>query len=326
MSRTIRLSWPTLGESVIAELADEDNPELCDEFWAALPFTITQEHPVVSGESMYSWTPLVSTAVVRKRIAITACPVGALRYSQSTGNKLSVQYGPGQEPLRQPYLGQVREADLDVLPRVGKAVWENLFWQKGIILLTVERVDDDGRPNPGGPAESNRTPSALEVELEAAATAMLTAEPEELTAIRQGRVPDTGTYGQYFTAWDFANGMIRDYVMYMVYPLLTLADTFEPAAISKIFDEFDPPYSSYLGYSGLHELDRLATAVGDELRSATSREQTKALLTAFVKYGNRLCSWSYHYFPHYLGIFYRRGDSLQEFPGRWSPAPSPVRN
>lgn len=320
MARKIKLSWPELGESVVAELFDERNPELCQEFWEVLPFTVPQAHPVVSGESIYAWTPLVSTAPVQFRLPIIECPVGTLRYSQSTGNKLSVQYGPGLEPLTQPILGQVQDADLAKLPRVGQAVWENLFWKKDLIFLTVERL---GATNEATLHRVDGHLSAFAAELEAAAEAILITEPDELRNIRTGAVPDTGTYGQYFTAWDFANGMIRDYVMYTLYPLLRLADRYEPAVIADMYREFDPPYSSYLGYSGLAVLEHYAARVGKELAQATTRGEVKDLLAAFVKYGNRLCAWSYQYFPHYLGIFYRRQDVHQEFPGRWKPARQP---
>ncbi len=315
MGRKVRLSWAEADVSVVAELADEQNPELCEEFWQSLPFTVSQEHPVVSGESIYAWTPLVSTAPVRYKIKIVDCPIGALRYSQSTGNKLSVQYGKGLETTVQPYLGQVVAEDCDKLPELGRIVWENLFWKKGIIHLHIEPVDSEVVKAP-----ADHVPTELEQELIIRAMSMLENEPEELKEIRRGEVQDTGTYGQYFTAWDFANGMIRDYVMYTIYPMLRLVGTVDPGTISTIYDEYDPPYSSYLGYSGLHEFESFATRVGDALRSATSDEEVRHLLEAYLKYGNRLCAWSYHYFPHYLGIFYRREDLKAEFPGRWAPA------
>src|SRR5262249_38217037 len=121
------------------ELNDERNPELCEEFWQHLPFKVLQAHPVVSGESVYAWTPIVSQAPVRHREPIIDCPVGRLRYSQATGNKFSIQYGKGLEPLSQPVLGMVLPEHTAKLPAVGKAAWENVFWRKDLMFVEVSR-------------------------------------------------------------------------------------------------------------------------------------------------------------------------------------------
>ena len=133
----IRLSWEPLGISVRATLATRENPELCGDLLRALPFTILQDHAVVTGESMYAWTPLVSTAPIRVRERICDAPVGRLRFSQSTGQKLIVQYGPTTEDLAQPVLGEIVSADADKLPEVGRRVWSSTYETKELIWLTV---------------------------------------------------------------------------------------------------------------------------------------------------------------------------------------------
>jgi hypothetical protein len=133
----IRLTWQPLGLSVEALLATSQNPELCADLIEKLPFTIVQDHAVVTGKSMYAWTPVVSTAPVRVRERICDAPIGRLRYSQSTGQKFIVQYGPTIEDLAQPILGEI-VSGLEVLPEVGKAVWESTFNSKELIWLTVE--------------------------------------------------------------------------------------------------------------------------------------------------------------------------------------------
>lgn len=316
MGRLIDISWPSLGVTVVAELNDERNPELCEEFWQHLPFKILQAHPVVSGASMYAWTPIVSSAPVHHREMITDCPVGRLRYSQSTGNKMSIQYGVGLEPLAQPVLGQVLEEYCHLLPDVGKAVWNNLFWQKDLIFVEVSAHD---KAVPAGELKKVKaTTDTAQCFLDAAERFLLT-EPEDLRNIRLGRVESTGTYGQYFTAWDFANGMLRDYIMYTLYPLLTLSKTLSVSDFSKTLNEFDVPYSSYLGVSGLYQLEEYAGMLRTAIAAAETKEEIQELLRAFIKYGNRLCAWSYQYFPWYLGMFYNRQLGGQEFPGRWNP-------
>ena len=86
---------------------------------------------------MYAWTPLVSTAAIRVRERICDAPVGRLRFSQSTGQKLIVQYGPTTEDLAQPVLGEIAGADADKLPEVGRRVWSSTYETKELIWLTV---------------------------------------------------------------------------------------------------------------------------------------------------------------------------------------------
>ncbi|TKI08546.1 cucumopine synthase-related protein [Martelella alba] len=316
MGRLIDISWPSLGVTVVAELNDERNPELCEEFWQHLPFKILQAHPVVSGASMYAWTPIVSSAPVHHREMITDCPVGRLRYSQSTGNKMSIQYGVGLEPLAQPVLGQVLPEYCHLLPDVGKAVWNNLFWQKDLIFVEVSAHDKSAHP--GVPKQIDTASAVARRFLEEAERIQLT-EPEDLRNIRLGRIESTGTYGQYFTAWDFANGMLRDYIMYTLYPLLTLSKILSVDDFIKTLNEFDVPYSSYLGVSGLYQMEEYAGLLRNAVAEAKTRKEIQELMRAFIKYGNRMCAWSYHYFPWYLGMFFNRQLGGQEFPGRWNP-------
>ncbi|MGO4706802.1 hypothetical protein AB4072_13620 [Microvirga sp. 2MCAF38] len=136
----IRLTWQPLGISVEAVLATQENPELCRDLLEALPFSIIQDHAVVTGESMYAWTPIVSTAPIHVRERICDAPQGRLRFSQSTGQKFIVQYGPTTEDLAQPVLGEILGEDAKKLPEVGKAVWRSTFETKELIWLTVEKV------------------------------------------------------------------------------------------------------------------------------------------------------------------------------------------
>jgi hypothetical protein len=131
------LSWEPLGIEVRAQLARAANPELCDDLLACLPFTVLQDHAVVTGQSMYAWAPMMSTAPVPVKERINQAPLGRLRFSQGTGQKLIVQYGPTSEDLMAPVLGQVIGEDLHLLDAVGAAVWDSTFSDKSLIWLTV---------------------------------------------------------------------------------------------------------------------------------------------------------------------------------------------
>ncbi len=136
-ARKIRLSWNPPGIHAFVFLADRDNPELCDEFASILPFTALQDHAVVTGKSMYAWAPIVSFAPVRTRERICDAPVGRLRFSQSTGNKLIIQYGETTETLLAPVLGHIVEEDLDVIKEIGHLVWKSTFETKTLVWLHV---------------------------------------------------------------------------------------------------------------------------------------------------------------------------------------------
>lgn len=316
MGRLIDITWPELGVTVVAELADEQNPEMCEEFWQDLPFTVMQEHPVVSGESLYAWTPTISTAPVRFRERLIDCPLGRLRYSQATGNKFSVQYGKSTETLSQPVLGMVLPEHHEKLRRVGREVWNNVFFVKDRITVEVK---------PHNPAEAFKGKGrfsnlkGVAAEFYAEAKRIQLEEPDDLRRIRLGEIGDTGNYGQYFTAWDFANGMLRDYIMYTAYPLLRLVDKLSPKDFAAAVDEFDPAYSEYLGFSGLVTLMDFANKLRVAIRETEDKEELRQLMRCFIMYGNRLCAWSYHYFPWHIGVFYSRKVNGHEFPGRWHP-------
>lgn len=136
--RKIRMTWQPLGITVDAVLATSENPELCDDVIKALPFTIIQDHAVVSGQSIYAWTPVVSTAPVHVKERQCDAPVGRIRYSQGTGQKIIVQYGDVTEDIATPVLGEVLAEHAARLEEVGRRVWESTFDTKEPIWLTVE--------------------------------------------------------------------------------------------------------------------------------------------------------------------------------------------
>lgn len=142
----LRLRWDPLGVEISAYLATDLNEQLCDDVIRALPFTVLQDHAVVSGKSMYAWAPLVSVAPTPVTERICDAPVGRLRFSQATGNKLIIQYGTTTEPLRVPVLGMVAEPDRGKLDAVGRAVWESTFRTKEPIWVTAELADEPLQP------------------------------------------------------------------------------------------------------------------------------------------------------------------------------------
>ncbi|MDQ0469897.1 hypothetical protein [Labrys wisconsinensis] len=135
--RRVRLTWKPLGITVEAILAVRENPDLCEDIVAALPFTILQDHAVVSGEAIYAWAPVVSTAPVQVKERQCDAPVGRIRFSQGTGNKLIIQYGAATEDIATPVLGEVVPEHKDRLVEVGRHVMKSTFETKEPIWLEV---------------------------------------------------------------------------------------------------------------------------------------------------------------------------------------------
>jgi hypothetical protein len=129
-------------------------------------------------------------------------------------------------------------------------------------------------------------------------------EPAELRALRTGDLPyRPGCFGQYWTAWDFANGMIRDFSMYTVHGLYKLALTgrYDMAQLSTMLEMFHPPYTEYLGYSGYRTLQRLCVELRAAARESSDVDEFLVCYEAFLKYVNKLAAWSYHYFSWDIG-------------------------
>ncbi|MED6167521.1 hypothetical protein PIB30_003493 [Stylosanthes scabra] len=104
--------------------------------------------------------------------------------------------------------------------------------------------------------------SDLVTAIKAATDAILTTEPKEIKGIRTGGLP-VGSNNQYFTTWDFANGMIRDHSTCTWYSLLI---TFEDNRFSldqccALVHRFANHCTNFLRYSGFEEMARLAAAM-----------------------------------------------------------------
>jgi hypothetical protein len=316
MGRKIRISWPTVGITVLAELEDDKNLELCNEFWSCLPFSVLQSHPVVSGAAIFAWVPLLSESKVGWKENILQSPVGRLRYLQSAGNKLSIQYGKGLEDSRHPVLGQVIAEHTSFLPEIGKRVWDSLFWDKDPIFVTVSRVDETTTgaepPTVGNDCRDNVVGKLL-----TKADSLRLLEPEDIQKMRQGRIQGIGSFGQYFSSWDIANGMIRDYFVNTIPSILDLESRFSKEDLVELFRALDRPYSGFFKAVGLRDLAETSCDVSREIALVSDKESVIGIIKAYLMYGNRLYCWAHHYFPWHLGMFFNRQVDGADFPGRW---------
>jgi hypothetical protein len=299
MADEIIITWPELACSVRASLAVSQNPELVAEFRAAIPFGILQSHPVVSGSSVTMWLPYLSKAPTPTMESIVDAPVGRIRLSQGTGSKLSIQYGPGLEPAKQAVLGQVHPDDIALLPEVGRQVWDNLFWLKR--RLTVHFSAPDG---PDVPAPRPPLRSALAAQIADAADAIQLEEPRDMEMLRTGRVPDAGSFGQYFSVWDAAHGLVRDFVTNTLYPIYGALLREGVQTARTAYEVVGTKYHFTLRYHGWRQLSSFAQQFHEVLRSDADPEEVLEVLEQLLRYGNALYAWSHQSFPWYVAMHF----------------------
>jgi hypothetical protein len=132
-------------------------------------------------------------------------------------------------------------------------------------------------------------------------------EPDELKELRLGVLKNkAGSYDQYFTTIDFANGMIRDFSMYTMYPILKLAlnPNIPLEQMKDIVKAFHPPYTDYLRYSGYITLDAFDREFISLMDTFESKDDFIDCYKAFLRYANKVAAWSYHYFPWEIMALY----------------------
>jgi hypothetical protein len=142
-------------------------------------------------------------------------------------------------------------------------------------------------------------------ELRALTRHLVANEPPEIYALRNGEVPgQPGTDGQYFTTWDFANSILRDYTMVLYKHVRLAADErLSVADVLTVMQTYDPTFTEFLGYCGFHVLASHTERVREG--PATDRVTLLAQLSELAEYAHRLAGWSHHYFPWNVGEQYR---------------------
>lgn len=321
MNRQILLEWPDLQLSAVAELADDKNPELCDDLWNALPLCSIMNNAVITDGSMYCWLPLLSFAPIHFKERIDQAPVGRLRYSQATGNKLIVQYSQCYEDVNGTVLGAVIPEHVDIIKQVGEKARESIFMTKQELHIKVSRLDGGGgapakpqvvRPVPCRPEVSDLVDRILEKALEATR-----AEPEENKLARTGRVSGVGSCGQYFSTWEFVYSLTRDLSMYTLYPISHMCRTtqLDVRQLESVYAELEPGYTSVLGSYGLRQLRAFSQEIRALFaRQVVTREEFQCIVDAFTLYTNQVAAWAYFYYPWGIGTAcFRFAEEYKEY-------------
>lgn len=306
--KKILFEWPDLGKKAYALLADEDNPELCQDLWDALPFESIMNNAVVTDGSMYCWAPMLSYAPVHKKERIDLAPVGRIRYSQNTGNKIIIQYQDCNEDIYGAVLGMIQPEDIQTIQEIGKEARTAIFMTKAPLRVRISRVDDQSSSSSPHivpePSTCGAEAKALAEELIRLGVAASSTEPEEHKRVRTGQNSGMGSCGQYFSTWEFVYSLTRDLSMYTLYPITKLArnDMFSVRQLEQIYMEIDPTYTNLLGSYGFKTLRTLARRFRELIASHTlTKEEFRYILDAFVFYTNMLAQWTYFYYPWGIG-------------------------
>lgn len=131
--------------------------------------------------------------------------------------------------------------------------------------------------------------------------------PEDLKALFMGALKNkAGSYDQWWTVIDFANGMIRDFSMYTMYPILkAVMDPIFTLDQAKLLVKYvHPPVTDYLRYSNFITLDKFDREFISVLDTIKTKEEFIELYTVYLKYVNKLAAWSYHYMTWEVSALY----------------------
>ena len=120
-----------------AELLANDNPEVVAEVLRQLPLESVLGHVVISGEAI--WLPTRIVHLGRSNMVPRA--PGAV-YLYAPGQSICLTYGRITESARVNKFGQVLEADLPTLRRLGEHVWEQTVAgpRRTLVNVTVRRA------------------------------------------------------------------------------------------------------------------------------------------------------------------------------------------
>ena len=160
----------------------------------------------------------------------------------------------------------------------------------------------------------------LKQDIETSFWAMQLKEPKDLYDFRTNSAgTEAGSFGEYWGVIDFAVGMVRDLAGYTMYPLLQLAKkpNFTLEHNRDAYMLLHPPYTEYLGYSGMFELRTFCRRFRECFDEFESKDEFIELYQVFLMYVNKTVAWTYHYFTWEVGYdWQKRQDAKKQKQGQ----------
>ena len=301
--RQLEIEWVQPQITVTADLTDH-NPDLADMVWDRLvPYNSLQNHALVSGDHLYHLLPSaepVYRTPDHKMDDRTEAPDGTVFLSQL--QHIGIKYGPLTEYLPAAPIGRVVPDDIDALRSAGRHCWDAAYTTKEAVEVRIRRKGDrvSEYPLPRPPRTGIPAVERLVDEIHDATQRSWTVPPEEVVDIHAGRISSrAGSRDQYFSTMVFLNGEVRPLGYGALNGLLRLVRTTDLPldTLRQITPGFIRTPSEFLGYTGLHTLERFTRETTEALDLLEDREQYFALISALALYVNMLNTWNLHLFP-----------------------------
>lgn len=318
--RQIEIEWVQLNTKVVATLAEDKNPELCDLLWNYLPYSSIQHHALISGQHLYHYDPIVESffAPAKMKQSRSQSPDGTvfLSYLQH----LSIKYGFLTEDLPAAPVARVIPEHIEALKKAGAAIWNSTFKTKQLIEVRVSRKGE-GHPSTYRIPKPGRVASprlqALIDEITAETQSIWLEPPREVVGLFNGNIASgAGAYNQYFSTMVFVNGEERALAYNALGGLLKSCkrSDISLAALQQITPNFVLVPAEFLGYCGLTKLAEFATRMVSLLGDLQSKDEYAVVLSALTMYANKLNGWNLHYFPWIYGKEHAYKQPLAEQP------------
>lgn len=303
MSRVV-VEWPQLECKVRVQLDPARNRVLTDLFLKHLPYTVVQNHALVSGDHLYHTCPIIELVHAKADYVEpdrTITPNGTVFLSHLV--HFGMKYGELTEYLPAAPVGKVIDEDLAIVKEVGAALWEVAYVSHKIIHSHVYQEGGDTnreRYLPAAGKVSHPDVQALVDEIWQEANRIAVQVPEELLAIHKGDIRSrAGGKGQYFTTMVFVNGEQRPLGYCAVGGLLSASRC--RSATLDMLREITPHFlvtpAKFLEYCGLHKQCEYVMRTHECLPLLRDKEEYHTLMAPLYIYTNLLNAWSLHLFP-----------------------------
>lgn len=307
--REIEIEWQPVGITVTARLFDDQNRNLSDLFWDALPYNALQNHALVSGHHLYHLVPLVDlihTPAERKEDR-TLSPDGTLFLSQL--QHLAIKYGPLSEYIPAAPVGRVIPEHLPLLREAGRACWNATMVSKEVVEVRVRRRGEAaiGYSLPWPDLSMPDEVAALVRRIRAETERIWITPPAEIVLLHAGEIASrAGSYDQYFSTLVFLNGETRPlgYCALNGLVRMCMSENITLAALREMTPAFIRTPAEFLGYVGLDTLWQFTQETLRLMPAVEDKAQYLALIGALALYANVLNTWNLQYFPWRHGAEY----------------------
>jgi hypothetical protein len=305
--------------TVEVELLDDLNPALTNSLWEMLPVLSLQNHAVVAGKQIYFPIQLVlANPDSAYTESLDEQPDGRVNF-EPFFQYVSLNYGTLTEPVPAYPLGQIVEADVPKLATLGKLVWDNLMSDDPPFVVAVERTDEQPlvfrpsketlhhAPEISADATWNDVLHFIQTETDS----IWLTQPADVEALRRGVLASgAGVYGQYFSPWVMASGLVRSLGIIELATLTRLCrnDDFTVDHLKTLLSEMLPLTIGVMGFFGLPQLGATLEAAQRVHPQIETRADFEAFITALLTYVNRYTQWLHQTFPWYLGRMFPRAD------------------